>query len=74
MEKPNEKQTENPHNIPEDVLEKLRAGVFTAKQRKYIYQIPLGFIPGLGPKAIEKLLSNFGTEIWRTLDRRLRTL
>lgn len=40
MEKPNEKQTENPHNIPEDVLEKLRAGVFTAKQRKYIYQIP----------------------------------
>lgn len=30
---------------------------------EYIYQIPLGFIPGLGPKAIEKLLDNFGTEM-----------
>ena len=30
---------------------------------QYIYQIPLGFIPGLGPKAIEKLLTNFGTEM-----------
>ena len=30
---------------------------------QYIYQIPLGFIPGLGPKAIEKLLSTFGTEM-----------
>ncbi len=30
---------------------------------EYIYQIPLGFIPGLGPKAIEKLLSTFGTEM-----------
>ena len=30
---------------------------------QYVYQIPLGFIPGLGPKAIEKLLSNFGTEM-----------
>ena len=30
---------------------------------EYIYQIPLGFIPGLGPKSIEKLLSTFGTEM-----------
>ncbi len=30
---------------------------------QYIYQIPLGFIPGLGPKAIGKLLSSFGTEM-----------
>ena len=29
----------------------------------YIYQIPLGFIPGLGPKAIDKLLDTFGTEM-----------
>lgn len=29
----------------------------------YIYQIPLGFIPGLGPKAINKLLDVFGTEM-----------
>lgn len=29
----------------------------------YIYQIPLGFIPGVGPKAINKLLDTFGTEM-----------
>ncbi len=29
----------------------------------YNYQIPLGFIPGVGPKAIEKLLDVFGTEM-----------
>lgn len=30
---------------------------------EYIYQVPLGFIPGLGPKAINKLLEIFGTEM-----------
>ena len=30
---------------------------------KYIYQIPLTFIPGLGKKTIDKLLDNFGTEM-----------
>lgn len=29
----------------------------------YIYQIPLGFIPGLGNKTINKLLDAFGTEM-----------
>ncbi len=29
----------------------------------YIYQIPLTFVPGLGNKTIEKLLSNFGNEM-----------
>lgn len=29
----------------------------------YVYQVPLGFIPGVGPKAIEKLLNKFGTEM-----------
>lgn len=29
----------------------------------YIYQVPLTFIPGLGSKTIEKLLSHFGTEM-----------
>jgi uncharacterized protein (TIGR00375 family) len=29
----------------------------------YIYQTPLGFVPGLGNKTIEKLLDNFGTEM-----------
>ena len=29
----------------------------------YIYQIPLGFIPGLGPKIIDKLLNTFESEM-----------
>ena len=29
----------------------------------YIYQIPLGFIPGVGGKTVEKLLNNFETEM-----------
>ena len=30
---------------------------------KYVYQIPLTFIPGLGKKNIDKLLNSFGTEM-----------
>jgi uncharacterized protein (TIGR00375 family) len=30
---------------------------------QYVYQIPLTFIPGVGPKAIDKLLDQFGTEM-----------
>lgn len=30
---------------------------------EYIYQVPLSFIPGVGGKTIEKLLSTFGTEM-----------
>lgn len=30
---------------------------------EYIYQIPLQFIPGVGPKALQKLLTVFGTEM-----------
>ena len=30
---------------------------------KYNYQIPLGFMPGIGGKTIENLLKNFGTEM-----------
>ena len=29
----------------------------------YIYQVPLSFIPGVGGKTVEKLLSNFETEM-----------
>ena len=29
----------------------------------YIYQVPLGFIPGVGGKTIKKLLDNFETEM-----------
>ena len=30
---------------------------------EYKYQVPLTFIPGLGAKTVDKLLSNFGTEM-----------
>ncbi|SMO40859.1 endonuclease Q family protein [Melghirimyces algeriensis] len=29
----------------------------------YIYQVPLEFIPGLGPKTLDRLLERFGTEM-----------
>ncbi|GAE43381.1 DNA helicase II [Mesobacillus boroniphilus JCM 21738] len=29
----------------------------------YIHQVPLEFIPGLGPKMLEKLMNHFGTEM-----------
>ncbi len=34
-----------------------------ANRAPYNYQIPLQFIPGVGPKVIEKLLNQFGTEM-----------
>ena len=34
-----------------------------ANRPPYIYQIPLNFIPGVGGKTIEKLLSTFETEM-----------
>ena len=34
-----------------------------ANRPPYIYQIPLTFMPGVGGKTIEKLLSNFETEM-----------
>ena len=30
---------------------------------EYVYQVPLTFIPGLGAKTVDKLLSKFGTEM-----------
>lgn len=29
----------------------------------YLYQVPLDFIPGLGPKTLDRLLARFGTEM-----------
>lgn len=36
---------------------------FKRKRPPYIHQVPLDFIPGLGPKSMEKLLEAFGTEM-----------
>ena len=34
-----------------------------AHRPPYQYQIPLEFVPGIGPKSIEKLISKFGSEM-----------
>ena len=34
-----------------------------ANRPKYIYQVPLSFIPGVGNKVMDKLLTHFGTEM-----------
>ena len=37
--------------------------VFKGFRPPYIHQVPLEFIPGLGPKMLERLLDHFGTEM-----------
>lgn len=71
-------ETKQPVNIcPKCGSDKVTFGVFDrielikdkSKTKKpkirppYIYQVPLGFIPGVGAKVIEKLLTKFGTEM-----------
>lgn len=71
-------ETKQPVNIcPKCGSDKVTFGVFDRieliKDKKetkspqtrppYIYQVPLGFIPGVGAKVIEKLLNKFGTEM-----------
>ena len=45
------------------VIKDKKTTISPKNRPEYIYQIPLGFIPGLGSKSIEKLLSTFGTEM-----------
>lgn len=45
------------------VIKDKKTTISPQNRPEYIYQIPLGFIPGLGSKSIEKLLSTFGTEM-----------
>ncbi|MEK8127494.1 endonuclease Q family protein [Paenibacillus filicis] len=37
--------------------------VVPASRPPYVYQVPLEFIPGLGPKLLNRLLDRFGTEM-----------
>jgi len=39
------------------------APTHTEKRPPYVYQVPLEFIPGIGPKLLDKLLARFGTEM-----------
>jgi uncharacterized protein (TIGR00375 family) len=47
-----------------DRLRELKTGGVPPKRPPYIYQVPLEFIPGLGPKSYKKLLDRFGTEMY----------
>lgn len=45
-------------------IEELSDSTFQERERPpYIHQVPLDFIPGIGPKTIDKLLNAFGTEM-----------
>ncbi|WP_075982208.1 TIGR00375 family protein [Bacillus massilinigeriensis] len=45
------------------ILELKSANGPKAGRPPYVHQVPLDFIPGLGPKLLEKLLDHFGTEM-----------
>jgi uncharacterized protein (TIGR00375 family) len=47
-----------------DRIQELRTSEGNQYERPpYIHQVPLEFIPGLGPKMLEKLMDHFGTEM-----------
>lgn len=54
------------HSIVRGVYDRIQS-LKTAKNKRerppYIYQVPLEYIPKLGPKTLEKLLQTFGTEM-----------
>lgn len=49
--------------VAERILELKTAEKGPSHRPPYIHQVPLQFIPGLGPKLLEKLLNHFGTEM-----------
>jgi uncharacterized protein (TIGR00375 family) len=49
--------------VADRILELKTAEFGPINRPPYIHQVPLEFIPGLGPKLLEKLLQHFGTEM-----------
>ncbi|HJV17741.1 MAG TPA: endonuclease Q family protein [Bacillales bacterium] len=49
--------------VADRILELKSAKEEPVNRPPYIHQVPLEFIPGLGPKMLEKLLLHFGTEM-----------
>lgn len=49
--------------VAERIRELSSDGNALTERPPYIHQVPLQFIPGLGPKLLEKLLNHFGTEM-----------
>ncbi len=46
-----------------EVIKDKKESISPIHRPKYVYQIPLGFIPGVGGKTIEKLIDTFETEM-----------
>ncbi|WP_102274682.1 endonuclease Q family protein [Cytobacillus massiliigabonensis] len=49
--------------VADRITELKTASMSPDNRPPYIHQVPLEFIPGLGPKMLEKLLDHFGTEM-----------
>lgn len=46
-----------------DRIQELKNSSETPKRPRYYYQVPLDYIPGIGPKTLQKLLDAFQTEM-----------
>ncbi|MGJ7911981.1 endonuclease Q family protein [Neobacillus sp. LXY-1] len=49
--------------VADRILELKTAATGRADRPHYIHQVPLEFIPGLGPRLLEKLVDHFGSEM-----------
>jgi uncharacterized protein (TIGR00375 family) len=49
--------------VADRILELKTAEQSSEKRPAYVHQVPLEFIPGLGPKLLEKLVNHFGSEM-----------
>lgn len=60
---PNCGEVKKVRGVADRILELKTANHSPEHRPPYIHQVPLEFIPGLGPKLLTKLLNHFGTEI-----------
>jgi uncharacterized protein (TIGR00375 family) len=60
---PNCQDPKTVRGVAERILELKTAEHSPEHRPHYIHQVPLEFIPGLGPKLLRKLLDHFGTEM-----------
>ncbi len=55
--------TKQVKGVADRIMELKTAECALADRPPYVHQVPLEFIPGLGPKILERLLDHFGTEM-----------
>jgi uncharacterized protein (TIGR00375 family) len=49
--------------VADRILELKTANTSPVNRPSYVHQVPLEFVPGLGPKLLEKLVNHFGSEM-----------